>query len=204
MYTPPSFWHYLLNSTWFSDAITMGTDGEQHFIFPSLISINWRVITQEWGTRKSWTGSIWYIIKTTCAFSLPSRDLIADSIEAVVMVNLLHLGENAPVISNMTTGPTLRWKHLHSWVRQKHARLFHGGCPTQQTDNYCVWWHNSTRCQTFGCELRLSWNYIILIHFCRLPFDGEEERRNRQYFRCFRIIWYMQLNLFPCLLLKVP
>jgi hypothetical protein len=46
--------------------------------------------------------------------------------------------------------------------------------------------------------------YIIFIDFYRLSFNGEEERRNRQHFRCFRILWYIQLKLFPRLLLKAP
>ena len=182
----------------------MGTDGEQHFIFASLISINWQVITQEWGTRKSRTGSLWYIMKITCDFSLPSRDLIADSIEAVVMVNLHHLGENA------------LW--LPTWLQAQHydGNISIPGCDKNMPGCFmAAVRHNRPTIIVYGGTIQpgarhlgaswgWSWDYTILIRFCRLSFDGEKERRNRQYFRCFRIIWYMQLNLFACLLLKVP
>jgi hypothetical protein len=38
--------------------------------------------------------------------------------------------------------------------------------------------------------LRLS----LFPPFCRLSFDGKEERRNGQHFGCFRVVWYGRLN----------
>lgn len=101
----------------------------------------WNDIFKEWDIRKCI--SIPAVFRILSTSSLPSRDLIADSIESVVMVRNPTSIKSMFISQSELQGPTLRWKYLDPRMWQEHARLFYGRCTPQPSHYHCVWGYHS-------------------------------------------------------------
>lgn len=127
------------------------------------------------------------------SYSLPSRDIIADSIEAVRNFPRAHIRNLRPLgILVGGHGPALRREHRHPWLRQEYAWLLHGRRPPQSPYYHRIWRDHPARKASRRQVSLSSWGaHLSETMSIRLSKYGLPERRHGQHCRCTGVVRYI-------------